>query len=277
MKTKHNKKRNTAFVYEALVREVTKAIISRDASRKNKAISILKEYFRQGTSLSKELGCYKALLKEDALDKYTAEKVIFLASRQHGELDKKEIFNEQSKLIRQVNTDLGASTFSNFVPNYKSYATVSQLFNKKTPLKTRVLLEQEILEILSGKEKQEEDVMTPIDGLVVKTFVNNFNDKFSTLLPEQRELLNRYVLSLGDNMADFQLFLVEELQRIKESVTNSLKFEDIQGDKQMVANTKLVLERIETFNVSRFNEADLKKVLKLQNLINEYKPDAINY
>ena len=45
----------------------------------------------------------------------------------------------------------------------------------------------------------------------------------------------------------------------------------------MVANTKLVLERIETFNVSRFNEADLKKVLKLQNLINEYKPDAINY
>ena len=177
-------------------------------------------------------------------------------------------------MIRQVNTDLGASTFSNFVPNYKSYATVSQLFNKKTPLKTRVLLEQEILEILSGKEKQEEDVMTPIDGLVVKTFVNNFNDKYSTLLPEQRELLNRYVLSLGDNMADFQLFLVE---RIKESVTNSLKFEDIQGDKQMVANTKLVLERIETFNVSRFNEADLKKVLKLQNLINEYKPDAINY
>ena len=71
MKTKHNKKRNTAFVYEALLREVTKSIVSRDTERKNKAISILKEYFKQGTNLSKELGCYKALIKEDALDQIT--------------------------------------------------------------------------------------------------------------------------------------------------------------------------------------------------------------
>ena len=29
MKLKHNKKRNTAFVYEALVREVAKAVVKR--------------------------------------------------------------------------------------------------------------------------------------------------------------------------------------------------------------------------------------------------------
>tara|TARA_R110000824_G_scaffold332160_4_gene518794 strand:+ start:1675 stop:2508 length:834 start_codon:yes stop_codon:yes gene_type:complete len=274
MKTKHNKKRNTAFVYEALLREVTKSIVSRDTERKNKAISILKEYFKQGTNLSKELGCYKALIKEDALDKYTAEKVIFLASKQHSDLDKKEIFNEQSRLIKQVNTDLGTSTFSNFVPNYKSYATVYQLFNKSTPLKTRVLLEQEILETLSGKNNEQNEDMKPVDTLVVKTFVNNFNDKYSNLLPEQRDLLNKYILSLGDNVADFQLFLVKELQRIKDSVTSSLLSEDIKNDEQMTANTRLVIEQIESFNVSRFNEKDLKKVLKLQNLVNEYKPDV---
>jgi len=274
MKTKHNKKRNTAFVYEALLREVTKSIVSRDAERKNKAISILKEYFKQGTNLSKELGCYKALIKEDSLDKYTAEKVIFLASRQHSELDKKEIFNEQSRLIKQVNTDLGSSTFSNFVPNYKSFATVYQLFNKKTPLKTRVLLEQEILETLSGKNEQQNEGMKPVDTLVVKTFVSNFNDKYSNLLPEQRDLLNNYILSLGDNMADFQLFLVKELQRIKDNVTSSLLSEDIKDDEQMLANTKLVIEQIESFNVSKFNEKDLKKVLKLQNLVNEYNSDV---
>ena len=274
MKTKHNKKRNTAFVYEALLREVTKSIVSRDAERKNKAISILKEYFKQGTNLSKELGCYKALIKEDALDKYTAEKVIFLASRQHSELDKKEIFNEQSRLIKQVNTDLGASTFSNFIPNYKSYATVYQLFNKKTPLKTRVILEREILETLSGENQQQDEGMKPVDTLVVKTFVNNFNDKYSNLLPEQRELLNNYILSLGDNMADFQIFLVKELQRIKDNVATSLLSEDIKDDEQMLANTKLVIEQIESFNVSKFNEKDLKKVLKLQNLVNEYNSDV---
>ena len=41
MKTKHNKKRNTAFVFEALVREATKAIVAKDATRKNKTLSIL--------------------------------------------------------------------------------------------------------------------------------------------------------------------------------------------------------------------------------------------
>ena len=191
-------------------------------------------------------------------------------------MDKKEIFNEQSKLIKKVNTDLGPSTFSNFVPNYKSYATVYQLFNQRTPLKTRVLLEQEILGTLSKKEKQQEDAMKPVDSLVVKTFVNNFNDKYSNLLPEQRELLNKYILSLGDNKADFQLFLVEELQRIKESVTLSLNSEDIKDDEQMINNTKLVIERIESFNVSRFSDKDLKKVLKLQNLVNEYEPNVTN-
>ena len=33
-KTRHNKKRNTAFIYEALVRELTKCIISKDIERK---------------------------------------------------------------------------------------------------------------------------------------------------------------------------------------------------------------------------------------------------
>ena len=106
MKVRHNKKRNTAFVYEALLREVTKSIVSRDTERKNKAISILKEYFKQGTNLSKELGCYKALIKEDTLDKYTAEKVIFLASKQHSELDKKEIFMSVSLKSKALNQEL---------------------------------------------------------------------------------------------------------------------------------------------------------------------------
>jgi hypothetical protein len=50
--------------------------------------------------------------------------------------------------------------------------------------------------------------------------------------------------------------------------------EDIKDDEQMLANTKLVIEQIESFNVSKFNEKDLKKVLKLQNLVNEYNSDA---
>ena len=41
MKTRHNKKRNTAFVYEALIREGTSAILQKDEARCNKIVAII--------------------------------------------------------------------------------------------------------------------------------------------------------------------------------------------------------------------------------------------
>ena len=42
MKAKHNKKRNTAFVYEALIREMSKAVLVGDKALQNKVLEILK-------------------------------------------------------------------------------------------------------------------------------------------------------------------------------------------------------------------------------------------
>jgi len=36
MKMKHNKKRNTAFLYESLIKELTKAIVRKQTDPKNK-------------------------------------------------------------------------------------------------------------------------------------------------------------------------------------------------------------------------------------------------
>ena len=46
MKIKHNKKRNTAFVFESLVKEITIAILKENNERKDKAISIVKKHFK---------------------------------------------------------------------------------------------------------------------------------------------------------------------------------------------------------------------------------------
>ena len=37
-KTKHNKKRNTAFLYEALIREMTKAVVSKNQEQKTTSL-----------------------------------------------------------------------------------------------------------------------------------------------------------------------------------------------------------------------------------------------
>ena len=45
MKIRHNKKRNTAFVYEALIREGTAAILKKDEAKRDKIVALLKKHF----------------------------------------------------------------------------------------------------------------------------------------------------------------------------------------------------------------------------------------
>jgi hypothetical protein len=76
MKIKHNKKRNTALVYEALVKEATVAILKNDSERKDKAIRIIKKHFKPGSVLKKDLDCYRSLSENQNLDRLTAEKIL---------------------------------------------------------------------------------------------------------------------------------------------------------------------------------------------------------
>ena len=68
MKIKHNKKRNTAFVYEALVKEATVAILKNDSERKSKAIKIIKKQFNEHTEIGKELTLYNLIVNKKLLD-----------------------------------------------------------------------------------------------------------------------------------------------------------------------------------------------------------------
>ena len=50
---KHNKKRNTAFIYETLTRELTKAIVDKDSDRKETVLAIIKEGFGGDSTLAR--------------------------------------------------------------------------------------------------------------------------------------------------------------------------------------------------------------------------------
>ena len=103
MRLKHNKKRNTAFVYEALIRELTKAVVRKNKQRKNQIVSIIKEHFNNDSLLSKELSLYQAICVTRDLDRGTAEKVFIESRISHRALDKKALYQEQSKLIKMIN------------------------------------------------------------------------------------------------------------------------------------------------------------------------------
>ena len=87
-------------------------------------------------------------------------------------MNKNGIFKEQSELIKKINTTLSKGVFSNFMPNYKDLATIGQIFNDSTPIKSRVLLENKLVEKLSSEEPATKREMQPVDNIVYKTFVN---------------------------------------------------------------------------------------------------------
>jgi len=270
MKTKHNKKRNTAFLYEILSKELTKAIVFQESKSKNTLLSILKDFFKAGTILSEELHLYKTLTEKAGLDSYTAEKMIHRCKEKYSQLDKQNIFEKQSQLISRINKTVGGAVFANFVPQYKSFATIAQIFNDKTPVNHKVLMEQNILQTL-GSSQTDDKKMESVDSLVIKKFTEKFNKKYSHLLPEQRQLLGKYILSIGDNVADFQITLKEELKRLYTKVEESLSLPEVSSDQDMVHNTQKILEEMKLINVSEVSESQLRKVLKMQNLVREYE------
>ena len=274
MKAKHNKKRNTAFLFEALVKELTKTVIEKNKKKTSLIKSILKEHFRSNSILGRELDCYEALSNKSGLDKYTAEKLVFRAKKSYDDLDQQKIFEEQSKVISKINKDVGKEVYNNFVPNYQSLASISQLFGDRMPVKTKVLMEQKIIERLIDQEEKTSQDMKSIDTLVIRSFTDSFNNTYDNLFAEQKELLNKYVNSFDESNADFRLFVGSELKRIYESVSNSLALEDVSEDPDMVMNTKKVLERIQSMNVSKIGDKEILKILKLQNLTREYNSDA---
>ena len=117
IKFSHNKKRNTAFLFEVLVRELTQSVLVKDNKRKTQIVSLLKEFFNKNTILAKELKLYKALAAVYDCSEKSAEKILQETKKQHENLDFNSIFNNQTKLISSINKQLSPSVFSNFVPS----------------------------------------------------------------------------------------------------------------------------------------------------------------
>jgi len=276
MKNKHNKKRNTAFLYEVLVREVTKAVVSKDNSKKTKATRIIKKYFKKGTSAYEELQLYKSLMDTTDLDEKISDKLLSEVKMSRQKIDNKKLFNEQTKLIEKINQDFDTAIYSNFIPNYKNLANIFQMFNPSSNVKDRILLEQMILNTLQSKTTQEEEKLDNIDNLVFKTFVGKFNDAYSEQLSEeQKKLVTNYVFSFSDNGVGIKSYLNEEVSRLKEEVKKSLTLIEVKKDSDMVRKTKSVLDFLDSFvSKQKLLESDIQKLLKIQMLVDEVNNDG---
>lgn len=270
-KTKHNKKRNTAVLYEVLVMELTKAVVKDDITAKKNVLRVLKESFKKGTTLSKELELYRLLNESRGMTDDLARRLLDRVVQTYGDLDPTAIFTEQNELLSKMNKVVNKAVFKNFVPDYKNLATIAQVFSKSSPIKDRVLLEQKMVERMTTNQGEKTDAkLEVIDNLTYKTFVKKFNEVYGkSLLPEQKELMTKYVMTFSDNGVGLKLYLNEEIGRLKEHVRSALEVQEIKEDPMMTKKTNQLLERMDSYNKEPIDKKLVGEILKVQSLVKE--------
>ena len=271
MKMKHNKRRNTAFIYEILVRELTRTSMNDEQDKRRRVVSLIKEFFAKNTILRSELDLYKPLYETQGIKKEQAEKILIEVKRVYSGLNHQRVFDTQSELVNKVNKDLSIDVFSHFVPNYKAIASISQIFNDKMPIKNKVLLESQIIEHMSYKRVEQKQKEMKLGNAELKIFTKKFNNEYKGLLQEQKELLSKFASSFHDNGLELKVFLNEELGRLKVELKSALQSEEIQKDVTMLAKTKKVLEYLEELKGKYINEDILQRIMKVQQLAKEIK------
>ena len=265
MKYSHNKKRNTAFIYEALIVEMSKAVMHNKLQRKDRILRLIKEHFRKGTVLNKDLEIYKSFAETKDLDDKLIVSLLAEAKKQYISLDRKLIFDSQTKLINEINKKFGQEVWNNFIPNYKKLATVNQTLNQDLSPKKQVLMEKKLIDNFL-KKKEDKKPFPNVNNLAVKTFIEKFNKEYSETLTEtQKDFLNRYIMSSKDDGVEFKMYLYEEIDRLKATLQEKIT----KTDKDMSAKLLKVIDKMTNYNERKINKSLVSEIMKIQSLTDE--------
>ena len=135
------------------------------------------------------------------------------------------------------------------------------------------MLERKVLSNLVSKKRNVAAKQMPhVNNLTLKTFITNYNKKYSDSITEsQQQLLNKYILSFTDNGLELKAYLNEEVQRLKKEVAEILEQEQVLSDTDLATKFMDLQTLLESFGRSRIDNGMITKILKIQNLVKESK------
>jgi hypothetical protein len=239
---KHSKFRNTGFLFELLVRQVTSDILN---NRKGIAEGLLKKYFNSKTELSNELKLYQFIVSERYNSENRAERFVDAVVESRAKLDEKKILKEKYNLIKEIKDNYSIEDFlRSQIPNYKVLASVYKIFEYKVNVdqnydpKDFVNTKYTLVEHLIGKTPSTKNLAETtihtdlkkedkeIQLLSYKMLIDSFNKKYNNLNDKQKGLLKEYINSFtnSDNLKNHVVGEVKSL--IKEFKTISSKIND---------------------------------------------------
>lgn len=267
---KHNKKRNPAFVYEALLRELSETIVSQNKEKRSIIIKIIKEFFSKEKELYKELNIYRPIYETKNVPSGLASTILKESKEQFAKLDQEKLLNEKNALINKINKQVGKAIFHTFVPNYKTLATIFQVMNKGTKIKKNIMLEQNLIKSMVVQEGSQENIQ-PVDNIVMNEFMKRYNKTYEGVLNEnQQKLMKEYIMSFDDNGLSLKVYLGEEIKRLKETL---VECKNSFSDDSILEKIDKTVDLLESYKNSKIESLMIEKVMKIYNLMEELQSD----
>ena len=274
---KHNKIKNTAFLYECLTRQITSDVLSNNDP--SPALAIVKEFFKPTTILGKELVLYKALtskkLKNEGKINYLVDSVL----RERAKLNYSEMRRAKYNLVKKITEKYDLKDFFRTrISNYRDIASVYKLFeiqHNSNPFE-ETEIRFVVMENLKEKDVPKSNKQSVVEKfqkeskdlrlLSYKILVDKFNQKYSNLNESQRGLLQAYINNIS-NTSTLKDFMAEEIKKLKNEI---LKIHPKIDDKVVSIKLKECLNVLKKLNKGNVvNEEQLVTMMRFYSLLDE--------
>lgn len=283
-KIKHSKFKNTGFIFELLVRQITSEIMS---SSKSVAENILKEHFNTKKELSKELKLYQFLINEKYNSEAKAEKFIDTILDARKQLDEKKLIKEKYNLIKQLKETYNIDEFiKSPISNYKTLASIYKIFEVASTneqyeptdiVNSRFTITENIINssiqnkeskikdaVLEEYRKQDEDLR----AISYKILVESFNNKYKHLTEDQKLLLREYINNIN-NTGKLNEYISTEVVKIVNGLKEVGSKVSDKVTKIKLAETISNIRKIKS--IKKIKEQHLSAIMMSYELLKELK------
>jgi hypothetical protein len=283
-KIKHSKFKNTGFIFELLVRQITAEVMS---SSKSVAEKLLKEHFNSKQELSKELKLYQYLINEKYNSESKAEQFINTILEARKKIDEKKLTKEKYNLIKEIKETYNLDEFiKSPISNYKTLASIYKIFETVVTdtqyeptdiVSARFTIAENIINssiqnkdvklkdaVLEEYRKQDDDLR----AVSYKLLVESFNNKYSNLTNDQKGLLREYINNIN-NTGKLSEYVSTEVTKLVEGLKEvGSKISD-KVTKIKLAETIANIRKIKS--VKKIKEQHLSAMMMTYELLKELK------
>ena len=274
MRIKHSKYKNTGLIFELLVKQIAADTLNKKDSP---AVQILKNFYTGRSTFVREFKLYEFVLKNQNVSPSKAETIVSTIIEISRKLDKKALKKQKYELISELKKNYSLDEFFSIkVRDYKPLAALYCLLeaHKESGLVDPQFLvdnKTTLLEHLSSDKVAKENVKdTLIEEyskydkdlklLAYKILLEKFNEKYHSLLPQQKTILKEFITSVNSTTR-LRNLINEEIQKILTQVN------------KLVSNVEDDVVRIKLEEVAK----NIQPISKKEKIVDDHLVKLMQY